>query len=107
MALYLVTYELNRPGMFHPALFKRIETAGNAWHAMNATWFVQTALSASQLAGRIKEALDANDKLVVCKVTPDAAWAALKYGESEWLKSGMADEPRETEPELDVALAAE
>jgi len=104
MALYLVTYELNRPGSFYPALFKRIESAGAAWHLMETTWFVQTDLSSTQLADRIKDALDATDKLVVCKVTSDSAWWALKYSESEWLKHGVAAQSAEPVFEMELAL---
>ena len=103
MALYLVTYELNRPGHFYPGLFKRIETSGSAWHVMETTWFVQTTLSSAQLADRIKDSLDAKDKLVVCKVTSDSAWWALKYSESEWLKNGVAETVHEPGFEMEFA----
>ena len=104
VALYLVTYALNRPGHFYPGLFKRIETCGAAWHVMDATWFVQSEFSAAQLADKIKDALDANDKLVVCKVTADTAGWALKYSESEWLKCGVAGERYEPAAEMEFAI---
>ena len=63
MSLYLITYDLTRPGQNYPQLFERIKECGTEWHGMQNVWFVESASSAAQIRGHIATAVDSGRTL--------------------------------------------
>lgn len=89
MALYLVTYDLNRPGQDYQELYDRIKQCGNAWHGMQNTWFVETTKSAAQIRDHVGPALDRGDKLFVSRVQ-EAAWQGFADDGTSWIRAKAA-----------------
>ena len=89
MALYLLTYDLNRPGQNYPSLFAHIEQCGNAWHGMQNVWFVESSMSAEKILDRVVAAADTGDKVWVSRITA-AAWFGFPADGSKWVQTKAA-----------------
>ncbi|MCX6844782.1 MAG: hypothetical protein NTX53_21170 [candidate division WOR-3 bacterium] len=82
----LITYDLKQPGRNYDALYEAIKTLGQWWHFLDSTWLVQTAMTPDQVAARLRLHMDANDYLLVVKVTrPYQGW--LPKDAWEWVNS--------------------
>lgn len=83
--VYLITYDLNRPGQNYDGLYKAIKKLGAWWHYLDSTWLVDTNLSSDQIYARIKPHVDDNDHFLIIKVTRDyTGWLPKKAW--EWIK---------------------
>lgn len=89
MTVYLISYDLNRPGQNYPALFDAIKACGNWWHCLTSTWMVSSGMSALEIANKVWAAMDANDKLLVNPVAPGSAWAGFSGDCESWIKSNL------------------
>ena len=83
--VYLITYDLHRPGQNYSELFEAIKGLGEWWHHLESTWLVDTAMDAQAVAERLRARMDQNDNLLVIKVSrpwggwlPKEAWAWLE-----------------------------
>ena len=89
MAAFLITYDLNRPGQNYPQLYKAIERLGGWWHHIESNWIVISSDTAAQIRDTIAKYIDFNDKLLVAKLSGDAAWQGFSTEGSEWLKDNL------------------
>ncbi len=69
--VYLVTYDLNRPGQDYAGLHTAIKALGAWWHYLDSTWLVDTHLSAQQISDNLVPTIDSNDRLLAIGVTSD------------------------------------
>lgn len=70
--VYLVTYDLNKPGKDYTGLYQAIKDAsdGNWWHYLDSTWLIRTqSSSANAVFQKIQPHLDSNDRCLVIEVT--------------------------------------
>ena len=74
MALYMVGYDLDKPGQDYPDLIAAIKTYGTWWHHLDSTWLIVTDKSVVQVRDHLKQCLDSNDKLLVAAIGTPAAW---------------------------------
>ncbi|AWX56922.1 hypothetical protein AB432_018535 [Brevibacillus brevis] len=82
MAVYLITYDLNKSGQNYDKLYEQIKSCGAWWHYLDSTWLVDSTLNATQIRDRMKNAMDDNDFCLVIKLTnenyqgwlPKKAW---------------------------------
>lgn len=86
VALYLVTYDLNRPGQDYPGLYDKISECGSAWHGMQNVWFVDTPWNAQRIRDHVIPTLDRGDKLFVSRVQ-EAAWQGFTDEATAWIKA--------------------
>jgi len=85
MAVYCVSYDLNKSGQNYNDLYEELKSSSSWWHYLDSTWLVSTSESASQLSDRLKKHMDDNDNLLVIKVTRDyAGWLSQKAW--DWIK---------------------
>jgi hypothetical protein len=49
MALYMVGYDLDKPGQDYPDLIAAIKTYGTWWHHLDSTWLIVTDKSVVQV----------------------------------------------------------
>ena len=88
MAAYMISYDLNRPGQQYPEVDKAIQSmAGTNWRILESTWIIQTQISAVQVWERISPFLDANDKLVVVRLSGEGHWSGFGTEGTSWLKA--------------------
>jgi hypothetical protein len=63
--VFLVTYDLNNPGQKYQRVIQAIKSMGDWCHCLESTWLLKTSLTAEQVATRLRQQMDANDKLLV------------------------------------------
>lgn len=79
MTVYLVTYDLKKPGQDYTHVHEAIKNCGAWWHYLESTWLVDTYLTAQQVADRVKLPMDNNDNLLVIEVLNNkAGWLPAK-----------------------------
>lgn len=76
--VYIITYDLCKPGQNYDELIKAIKTY-NWCKIAESTWGVTTTKNSTEIRDYLKSKIDKNDKLFVGKLTGEAAW----YGESD------------------------
>lgn len=69
--VYLVTYDLNKPGQDYTELYEAIKSLGAWWHYLDSTWLVDTTYSADQIAAKLKPHMDDSDYFLVIRVQRD------------------------------------
>jgi hypothetical protein len=81
MAVLLVTYEHNTAGKDYSQFFATIKSSGEWWHYLDATWLVDTTMTADALAKALYPFFTKEDRLLVVRITADhqgwlqqAAW---------------------------------
>lgn len=89
MALYMVGYDLDKPGQDYSDLIAAIKTYGTWWHHLDSTWLIVTDDSALQIRDHLKQYLDSNDKLLVAVIGAPAAWYGFGDKGSEWLSKQL------------------
>jgi hypothetical protein len=88
MAAYLIGYDLNRPGQDYQQLFEAIKSlTGTHWRLLDSTWIIQHNGPATVIRDFIQQHIDSNDKLLVVKLSGEAAWYGFTQKGTEWLKS--------------------
>lgn len=68
--VYMITYDLNSTGQRYNELINAIKkTSNGCWcTCWKSSYLIQSPLSPSQIADRLKPYLDSNDRLVVIEV---------------------------------------
>lgn len=92
MSIYQISYDLRKQRDYE-VLFERIKASGSWCHALESCWLVATRQTAAQLRDYLRPALDADDGLLVIKVSSEAAWYGLSREVGEWLKSQLSALP--------------
>ena len=77
MALYLVSYDLNKPEKDYPKLIDHLEAIG-AHRVLYSEWFVRSSSTRDEVYNNVKRYIDNNDSLLVC-VVESAIGCNLKY----------------------------
>lgn len=94
MAVYLVTWDLNRQKPNYAAARQRlIDHLSQYVHikdpGLDSVWFIDTSLDANSLSNDIRTKLDNNDKLVVTKMNRGQNDGWLQTNVWEWINSRM------------------
>ena len=76
MAVYLVSYDLDKPGQDYPRLITELERLG-AVRILYSEWIFSSTSSAEQIRNWLKSFIDGNDMLLVVALTGEAAWTGL------------------------------
>ncbi|SER00306.1 hypothetical protein SAMN05216232_3929 [Virgibacillus subterraneus] len=71
MAVYLITYDLNKPGQDYDNLYETIKSLGAWCHYLDSTWLVDTSYSSNQIGDKLESATDKGDSYLIIKVTND------------------------------------
>jgi hypothetical protein len=90
MATYSISYDLRQPGRDYKKLLAAIESYGTYYHCLESTWLIRTSDSAIQVRDRLMQFMDANDALLVTKLSGEAAWYGLPNDGSTWIQQQIA-----------------
>ncbi len=82
MTVYLISYDLDKPGQNYARLIARLEQLG-AFRVLFSQWALQTTWTAIQLRDDLRLYTDANDRLLITQV---GAWASWNLMDSEKFK---------------------
>ena len=88
MAVYAISYDLNKPGQDYNSLYEAIKSLGSWWHHLDSTWLLDTHYTAQQVSDKLMQTMDKSDRLLVIRVTREyAGW--LTQDAWDWLNSGV------------------
>lgn len=87
MSVYLITYDLKRPGQNYQSLHEAIKRLGtNWWHHLESTWLVAGVASATIATNALRRHMDANDFLLVTDIGDDSdGW--LPENAWQWIRT--------------------
>jgi CRISPR-associated endonuclease Cas2 len=90
MALFLVSYDLDKPGQDYPDLIKRLEQFG-AKRILYSEWFLShNTATPTQLRDDLLRFMDSNDRILVVELKNSAAWQRLMIDNNSvlsWFKA--------------------
>ncbi len=89
MATYIIGYDLKKPGQDYSSLFEAIKKLGNWWHCLDSTWIIKHDGPATSIRDALTPHIDSNDRLLVTKLSGEAAWAGFSDDCSKWLKNNL------------------
>lgn len=83
MAVFMISYDLNKHGKDYPALFEAIKECSSKepWHGLDSTWLIKSSMSAVAISEHIRKATDSDDSHLVIEVINNKQ-GLLK--ESDW-----------------------
>lgn len=76
MKVYQIDYDL-RNNRNYEALYERIRKYKHC-RPLESSWVISTEQSAAQIRDYLKGAMDADDGLLVTRLTGEAAWSSIK-----------------------------
>ena len=77
--LYVISYDLNKPGQNYSGLFKAIKNLGSWWHYLDSTWLVDSSLTATKISDILNTKIDKNDSLLIFRLGKDKnGWLSSK-----------------------------
>ena len=85
MAVYIVTYDLKKPGKDYDELIKAIKAYGSYCHCQGSVWFIDFSWTAAQIRDDLKKHIDSNDELFVGRLS--SQWASWGTSCGDWLNS--------------------
>lgn len=79
MTLYIVSYDLKKPGKDYKGLYEELKKSPKWWHYLESTWLIHTNETADQLFDRLRSHIDENDYVLVTEVTRNrSGWLPRK-----------------------------
>jgi hypothetical protein len=72
MAVYLVAYDLRKPGQNYDRLIQALQSVPYC-RPLESTWFIEVTGNARAVRDWLKAFIDQNDRMIVSEMTPD--WA--------------------------------
>ena len=88
--MYLITYDLNKPGQEYKQLFAAIEGLGPSCHIVTSTWLVDSSLKPKEIASALRPYIDLTDVIFVVQVLPKY-YGQLSADWSAWLQEHLPD----------------
>lgn len=86
MAVFSVSYDLNKSGQNYESLWAELRKSSGYSHIMDSTWLVSTSETAEQLSARLRQWIDKNDTLFVSKVNAGQYAGWLTQDQWDWIK---------------------
>jgi hypothetical protein len=90
MSVYIISYDLKKPGQDYAALYEELKKT-TWWHYLESTWLLNTPESIDNLRKRLFAMMDQNDSLFIIELSaknnytgwlPQKAW--------DWIKQNLA-----------------
>lgn len=84
--VFNVSYDLRKPGKDYTDLIAEIKRSDGWAHPLESTWLISTSETADQLYVRLRQRMDANDYILVMRVTqPSNGW--LPQDQWNWIST--------------------
>ncbi len=84
--IYLITYDLKKPGRDYNSLYETIKSATSWWHYLESTWIVQTNQTVKEWSDKIRNVTDTNDSFLVVDITKQPRQGWLDKKAWEWIR---------------------
>ena len=86
--VYVVSYDLRKPGQDYKGLFDELQASPGWWHYLESTWLIATSESANELYDRLRKHLDRDDSILVIQAGGDRqGWLPKKAW--EWIDQNL------------------
>jgi hypothetical protein len=74
--IYLITYDLKKPGRDYSSLHETIKSATSWWHYLDSTWIIYSKLTVDEWSEKIRQVIDINDRFIIVDIThrPRQGW---------------------------------
>jgi hypothetical protein len=89
---YLITYDLNRPGQNYNELYdaiKKVAVGSSWWHCLDSNWIINSNADSVTVRNSLTPHIDANDSLLVARLSGGAAWTGFNTECSDWLRNNL------------------
>ena len=84
MNMYVITYDLSRPGRNYDGLYNVIKSYNRWARLTESSWAIMTDQGEVALRDALTQVMDANDKLFVGKIVA-SAWRGVDQEVHNWL----------------------
>lgn len=89
--LYVVSYDLRKPGKDYKGLWDELKNSPRWWHYLESTWLIATSENATQVHKRLRSHLDTGDNILIIQAgnniqgwLPEEAWKWIKRELPNW-----------------------
>jgi len=69
--VFVVSYDLNKPGQDYKGLFDELKRSPNWWHYLDSTWLIYTTESVQKVFDRLAPHVDKNDRILIIRAMND------------------------------------
>ncbi|WBX83547.1 hypothetical protein [Sphingosinicella microcystinivorans] len=83
MAIFLVTYDLKKPGQNYEPVHDYLKQY-NYCKGLESVWLLDTEVPASKIRDDLSKLIDTNDETFIVRLQRD--WASYGYYCADWLK---------------------
>ena len=90
MSVYLISYDLKRPGQSYPELYETLKQASSWSHYLESVWLISTSESLEAWSQKIRAKIDANDSFLIVELSatqPYSGW--LPQEAWDWIKEHL------------------
>lgn len=85
--IYLITYDLKKPGKDYESLHNTLKTSVSWWHYLDSTWIIKTEQSVDYWSEKIRDVIDGNDNFLIVEITKQKRQGWLPKKAWEWIRS--------------------
>ena len=85
MAVYVVSYDLRRPGRDYSRLYARLDD-WKAVRGLESLWFIESSSTAVQIRDDLRGYIDGTDGLIVVEMSGAVAWYNLENQGHQFLQ---------------------
>ncbi len=90
MATYLISYDLVQSKQNYCALYREIKAISHIWwHNLDSTWIIKHSGPAEEILRSLKPYLHPRDKLLVVKLSDEAAGIGFRSRATDWVKINL------------------
>jgi hypothetical protein len=86
--IFLITYDLKKPGRDYSSLYETIKSAKSWWHYLDSTWLIYSneTVTVNEWSEKIRNVIDANDLFLIVDITNQPRQGWLKKQAWEWIR---------------------
>jgi hypothetical protein len=87
MSTFMVSYDLSQPNRDYEKVAKYLKSFGTYAKVLESLWYVESDLSAYEIAMGLCEQMDSDDHFIVSPIGGPSAWYNLGDRVSDWLNN--------------------
>jgi len=90
MAVYLVSYDLKKPGQNYLPLYETLKSGASWWHYLESTWLIDSQEPIETWQQRIMSKLDQNDSFFIVRLVSGQSYTGWLPREAwDWIKQRL------------------
>ena len=80
MKVFLISYDLKKPGRNYDDLYKKIKSFGKWYHCLESVWIIKTSSTLQKVSDELVNQIDDNDRLLVVEIKNNySGWMPRKF----------------------------